>query len=89
MTIATAGMAIGDIQNNAFELIGYHSCSSRGPVDMSKVSVNFSTKKKKISVNTNPYGDSGEEVWEETWEDLEINRLLNLQDINRFDGLSF
>lgn len=76
-------------QNNAFEMIGFHSCNSRGPVELSKVSINFSTKKKKISVNTNPDGDSGEEVWEETWQDIEIDRLINLQDIGDFDGLFF
>lgn len=74
-------------QNKAFELIGYHASENRGPVELSKVSINFSTKKKKISVNTNPEGDSGEEVWEEKWEDSEIDELVNLQDIEDFDYL--
>ena len=73
---------------NDFELIGYDQNDNRGPVTQRKTSINFLTKRKQLKVNTNSnaYTD-GEEVFKETWEKIEIKKLLNLSDIKDFDEL--
>ncbi|GHT43752.1 hypothetical protein AGMMS49965_18200 [Bacteroidia bacterium] len=73
-------------RNSAFELIGYDKSSSNGPVEESIISINFLTKKKQELVNTDPEADSGGEVFEETWKDIELtNGIVKLTDIRDFD----
>lgn len=74
-------------QNNTFEEIGFESHSNYGPIPSSIVSINYSTRKKKIATNLNAQerDDNLPEKWEETWEDLEDLPLRKLNDIEDFD----
>lgn len=74
-------------QNADFELIGYESSSNYGPVVNTETSINFLTKKKLIRQNTNEDAEGGDEIFEETWEDIEITKLLKLSEIEDFDEL--
>lgn len=71
-------------QNSDFELIGYNESNNHGPVVNSETSINFSTKKKLVKVNTNENADSGEEVFETTTKKININRLIRLSEIKDF-----
>lgn len=68
-------------QNSDFELIGYDSSESNGPVINREVSINYSTKKMLERVNVNNEAESGEEVFEETWSDLDITKLDRLSEM--------
>ena len=74
---------------NDFELIGYDQRDSRGPVTKRKTSINFLTKRKQLKVNTNSnaYTD-GEEIYKETWEKIELKKLITLSEIKDFDKLN-
>ena len=74
-------------QESCFKLIGYDSSNNRGPVINSETSINFLTKKKLIRENINPYAESGEEKFKETWSRIEINNLIKLSDVIDFDEL--
>ncbi len=74
-------------QNSNFELIGYDA-SNGGAVINSETSIDFSTKKKLKRINTNIDAEGGDEIYEETWEDIEINELLKLCKIKDFDLLN-
>lgn len=76
-------------QNSDFELIGFDYCSSRGPVVNSETSINFSTKKRLTRVNVNENAESGEEVFKETWEKIEVKRLIKLSEIEDIDETYF
>jgi hypothetical protein len=79
-------------QNSDFELIGYDE-SSGGPSTYSwfvldrKKSINFLTKKKQEEVNINKEAEGGEEVFRETWKNININRLIKLSEIKDFNEL--
>lgn len=75
-------------QNNAFEMIGYFAESNRGPVGLHKRNINFSTKKMQVSRNVNEDCESGDEEWEETWENIKNKKLIRLSDIEDFDNIS-
>lgn len=72
-------------QNSDFELIGYDESDDHGPVINSETSINFSTKKKRLKVNTNENADSGEEVFKTTSKKINIDRLIKLSEIKDFD----
>lgn len=74
-------------QNSDFELIGYDASDNFGPVVNKEVSINFLTKKKITKENTNTNADGGDEVFKETMEKVEINKLIKLSEIEDFDGL--
>lgn len=75
-------------QYSHFELIGYDSSDNYGPIVNRETSINFLTKKKLVRENTNQDAeDSGEEVFEEKWEEIEIDALLSLSKIKDFDLL--
>ncbi len=74
-------------QNSNFELIGYDSSSNRGPVTLRETSINFLTKKKLVKVNTNEDSEGGDENFEETWSDIEIDHRIQLSQIKDFDAL--
>lgn len=79
-------------QNDTFELIGFASHSHHGPTPVSIESINFSTKKKLVSVNLNAYEDENEvkgEKWEDKWEDIQIDKLIDLNEISDIDSLEF
>lgn len=69
-------------QNGRFELIGSFTNSNRGPIGLSSVSINYSTKKKRIMTNINVDTEQEEdEVWEEKWEDIKVDKLLDLNEV--------
>lgn len=74
-------------QNGDFELIGYDSSSSNGPVVSRETSINFSTKRKQIKKNTYTTGELEDPVFEETWEEVQITELIKLSEIKDFDEL--
>jgi len=75
-------------KNSDFELIGYDSSESRGPVVNSETSVNFLTKKKQIKVNINESAEGGDEVFKETWENIQVDKLVKLSIVKDFDELN-
>ena len=74
-------------QNANLELIGYDSSDNYGPVVNSETSINFLTKKKVTKTNTNENAESGDEVFEETKENIKAARLIKLSEIKDFDEL--
>ena len=76
-------------QNGDFELIGYDSTSSHGPVINREKSINFSTKRMQERINTNETAESGEEVFKESWKDIKLDKMIKLSEIEDFDELYF
>lgn len=75
-------------QNSDFELIGYDSSSNYGPIVNRETSINFITKKKLTKENVNQDTEnSGDEIFEETWEEIAVNKLYRLSEITDFDVL--
>lgn len=75
-------------QNSDFELIGFDSSTNYGPIVNRETSINFLTKKKLVRENVSQNAEvSGEEIFEETWEDIEIQELYMLSEIKDFDEL--
>jgi len=74
-------------QNSNFELIGYDASDDSGPIVNNETSINFLTKRKQIKENTNKNAEGGDEIFKETWENININKLINLSDIKDFDKL--
>lgn len=74
-------------QNSDFELIGYDQSDNRGPIVERETSINFLSKKMKVKVNTNKNAEGGDEIFKETWEKTNINRLIKLSEVNDFDKL--
>jgi hypothetical protein len=69
-----------------FDLIGYVS-SGGGVVIESETSINFLSKKKLEKININKNAEGGDEVFKETWKNININRLIKLSEIKDFDKL--
>lgn len=78
-------------QNGDMEMIGYDSYSSRGPVPQSEVSINFLTKKKltRDNLNKDDDGDNYVEKYQDTWENIKVEKLTKLSDIKDFDELYY
>ena len=75
-------------QNGDFELIGYDSYSSRGPVPQYEESINFLTKKKLTRDNLNKDDDDDSDVkYKETWKKITVKKLIKLSEIKDFDEL--
>lgn len=72
-------------QNSDFELIGYNDSSNKGSLVISEISMNFLTKKKFEKVIVNENAESGDEVFEETWKKINVNKLIKLSEIKDFD----
>jgi hypothetical protein len=73
-------------QVSNFNLIGYDS-SSGGVVIESETSINFLSKKKLEKININKNAEGGDEIFKETWKNINVNRLLKLSEIKDFDEL--
>lgn len=74
-------------QNSDFELIGYDSDSSRGPVTESSVSINFMTRKMLTKENINQRAEvGGDEKFKETWKKFTLSKPIKLRDVADFDG---
>jgi len=75
-------------KKNDFDIIGYDQSDNRGPVTLRKTSINFITKRKQIKENTNNNATTDEEeIFKETWEKIEIKKLITLSEIKDFDEL--
>ncbi|WP_018993098.1 hypothetical protein [Aromatoleum toluclasticum] len=75
-------------QNSDFELIGYDSDQSRGPITEKSVSINLMTKKMLIKENVNQDAEEGgDENFKETWKKFSLSKPIKLRDIADFDGL--
>lgn len=74
-------------QNSNFELIGYDSSSNSGPITMTETSINFLTKRKLVKENTNENADGGDEIFKETWNNIEIDNLIKLSEVEDIDKL--
>jgi hypothetical protein len=75
-------------KNGNFEIIGYDSYSSRGPVPQSQVSINFLTKKKLTMDNLNKNDEDDSNVkYKDTWEKIISKKLIKLSEIKDFDEL--
>lgn len=72
-------------RNSDFYLIGYDS-SEGGAVVENETSINFLSKKKQVKVNTNENAQGGDEVFQETWTNITVNKLLKLLEIKDFDN---
>ena len=74
-------------QNSDFELIGYDSDQSRGPITERSVSINLMTKKMLIKENVNQdTEEGGDEKFKETWKKFTLSKPIKLRDIADFDG---
>ena len=77
-------------QSNQFVCIGFDNSENFGPIVQQQTSINFLTQMKQVKTNTNDLAeDSGEEVFEEQWLELEINQLQVLSKVQDFDSLVF
>lgn len=74
-------------QNSDFELIGYFESDHTMLVVNFEKSINFSTKKKQVKVNTNENAEQGEEIFEETWSNIVVEKPIKLSEIKDFDVL--
>jgi hypothetical protein len=74
-------------ENSDFDLIGYDASDNRGPVINNLTSINYLSGKKQIKTNTNNEAQSGEEIFEEKWENLESKKRVKLSEIIDFDDL--
>ena len=75
-------------QESKFKLIGYDLSNNFGPIIKKETSINFLTKRKSEKVNVNENAEGGDEVFEETWRDIKINKLIKLSEIENFDNLN-
>jgi len=75
-------------QNSDFALIGYDSSENYGPITNRETSINFLTKKKLTKENVNQNTEkSGDEIFEDTWEDIDSKELYILSEITDFEEL--
>lgn len=74
------------VKKTDLELIGYYG-SDGGAVTNSETSINFLTNKKLTKKNTNENAEGGDEIFEETKEDIKRNKLIKLSEIKDFDEL--
>jgi hypothetical protein len=76
------------LNNSDFELIGYDSSENYGPITNRETSINYLTKRSLTRVNINAdTEESGDEFFENTWGDIEIEKLLLISEIEDFDTL--
>lgn len=74
-------------QKGDFELIGYDVVEANGPVFEKITSINFSTKKKQVKVNTNENASGEDEKYRETWSNIANKPMIRLSQIEDFDSL--
>lgn len=75
-------------QQGDFELIGYDASSNFGPIVEKEISINYLSKRQQVLENINEKTEeSGDEVYKETWTDIEIEQLMKLSEIEDFDEL--
>ena len=75
------------LKNSDFQMIGYDASDNNGPTVMNETSINYLTGKMHYKQNKNPNADSGEEVFEEKWSKINIQKPIMLSEIKDFDEL--
>ena len=65
-------------------MIGYDLSENYGPIVNRETSINFLSKKKLIRENINQDTEEEEEVFKDTWEEIEIGQLHKLSTIKDF-----
>ncbi len=69
-------------QNNKFELIGFSASSyHRASGEETSVSINYSTKKKQTITGDNMFDEEASKP-KETWENIKVDRLYNLEEMD-------
>ena len=66
-----------------------HFHSYGGAIVEKEVSINFSTRKKKVRVNINENAQGGDEKYQVEWSTFKLENLIKLSDIQDFDNLDF
>ena len=74
-------------KNSNFDLIGYESSENRGPIITSKTSINFLTGKKQLLENMYKNEEGKDEIFKETWKDIDIKKAIRLAEIEDFDQM--
>lgn len=75
-------------QDSDFAMIGYDASHNYGPIVKREVSINFLTKRRLTRENLNQDDEeSGNEDFEETWENIELDKLIMLSEIKEFEDL--
>ncbi|MFD0861477.1 hypothetical protein ACFQ1M_04610 [Sungkyunkwania multivorans] len=75
-------------QNSDFELIGYDASENYAQTVHREKSFNFLTKRKLIRKNISEDTEVNEDaIFEETWEDIQLERLYSLSKIKDFEAL--
>lgn len=74
-------------RNSDFYLIGYDSKDHNGPTLISSTSINYLTGKKHVKDNINGDNPNADEIFKETWTNLESRKLTKLSEIKDFDDL--
>ena len=70
-----------------FKLIGFRSSQNRGPKVLSKTKIDFLNKQRSIYKNLNKHLSVEEEKFEVISEEIEIDGLILLSEIGKFDNL--
>lgn len=74
--------------NLDFQLFSYVQSDNRGPIVERETSINFLSKKKQEKININKNIEAVEdEVFEITWKNIVVDRLIKLSEIKDFDQL--
>jgi len=74
-------------KNSNFDLIGYESSENRGPIITSKTSINFLTGKKQLLENMYKNEEGKDEIFKETWKDIDIKKAIRLAEIEDFEQM--
>lgn len=72
-------------QNSNFEMIRFEETQSNGPTVIKETRIDFLTKQKWVSKNTNADAETNDEVFEETQSNIKIETLIKLSEIKDFD----
>ncbi len=76
------------LEDSSFKLIGYDLSSNFGSTINRETSINFLSKRKLVRKNINHDAVGGDEIFQETWSDIEIEELITLSEIEDFDELN-
>lgn len=74
-------------KNATVDLIGYHSTSSSGPITNSTTTIDFVSKSKLFTKNINEDAEGNDEIFEDTFSDVKIDKPITLSEIIAFEEL--
>lgn len=75
------------LKDSDFQLIGYDSSDNTGPRVNNETSINYLTRKRQDKTNTNNDAESGDEIFEEKWSTIKVQKPIMLSEIKDFDEL--